>query len=51
MGVVVGQLDVLAAPPPVPPAPPEDPPSGPSPVEIEQVLARLEARTARREAD
>ena len=52
MPVIIGQLDVIAAPPSTGgEAPPDAPPRGISVRDIEDIVERAEARRRRREAD
>ena len=51
MPVIIGQLDVIAAPPPNVESPPDAPPKGLSVRDVERVLDVVEARRNRKAAD
>lgn len=51
MGVVIGRLDVIAAPPDRRDSADEPETPGPTPLDVERVVERAEARAARRRAD
>lgn len=51
MPVIIGQLDVIAAPPPKVGAPPDQPVTGPTADDLARLMDSVEARRRRRVAD
>lgn len=51
MGVVIGRLDVIAAPPDRRDSVAETPSQGPTPIDVERITERAAQRAERRRAD